>query len=69
MQPSTAADYARKTKHLRKKVQALAKDWPQSDADQSTPIMLVALGEYAATTDAAEQRAVMKLAMLAAADR
>ena len=60
LQQSTAADYARKTKHLSKKVQALAKDWPRSGADQSTQIMQVALGEYAATPNSffAKRRAL-----------
>ena len=60
VQPSTAADYARKTKHLRKKVQAWAKDWPRSGPDQSTQIMQVALGEYAARSNSffAKRRAL-----------
>ena len=60
MHPSTAADYARKTKHLTRKIKALAKTWPRQGADQAAQIMKVALGEYAGKSNSffAQRRAV-----------
>jgi hypothetical protein len=47
MQQSTADDYARKTKHLTRKIKALAKNWPHQGVGQAPEIMQVVLGEYA----------------------
>lgn len=60
VQPSTAADYARKTKYLTRKIKALAKTWPRQGADQAAQIMKVALGEYAGKSNSffAQRRAV-----------
>lgn len=60
MHPSTAADYARKTKHLTRKIKALAKTWPRQGADQAAQIMKVALGEYAGKSNSffAQRRAM-----------
>ena len=44
VQDSTAADYAKKTRHLNIKIKALAASWR---ADHSVQIMKVVLGEYA----------------------
>lgn len=60
VQPSTAADYARKKKHLSRKIKALAEAWPQQGTDQTVQIMMAVLGEYAGNSNSffAERRAV-----------